>query len=79
VCLVPDATTPIYARLRLIACAALQALLAVTFEGRCRLGFEPDTVRVVSSRADIVEMVRQAVERCFQSEAESRVGYELAR
>ncbi len=77
VCLVPDATTPIYARLRLIACAALQALLAVTFEGRCRLGFEPGTVRVVSSRMDIVEMVRQAVERCFQSEAESRVGYEL--
>jgi hypothetical protein len=77
VCLVPDATTPIYARLRLIACAALQALLAVSFEGRCRLGFEPDDMRLVSSRSDIVDLVIRAVERCFQSEAESRVGYEL--
>lgn len=77
VCLVPDATTPLYARLRLIACAALQALLAVTFEGRCRLGFEPDPMRVVSSVADVVDLVRRAVERCCNCEGESRLGFEF--
>lgn len=77
VCLVPDGTTPMYARLRIIACAGLQALLAVAFEGRCRLGFEPEDARVVSSSAEVVDLVRRAVERCLRNEAESRLGYEL--
>lgn len=77
VCLVPDATTPVYARLRLIACSALQALLAVAFEGRCRLGFEPDAPQVVSSHDDVVQLVSQAVERCFRNEGEARLGYEV--
>jgi hypothetical protein len=77
VCLVPDVTTPIYARLRLIACAGLQALLAVAFEGRCRLGFEPEQPEVVASSADVVRLASRAVERCFRSEGESRLGYEL--
>ena len=79
VCLVPDATTPLYARLRLIACAAVQALLAVAFEGRCRLGFEPHESRVVSSTDDVVDLVRRAVERCFSNEGELRLDYEFPR
>lgn len=75
VCLVPDATTPVYARVRLIACSALQALLTVAFEGRCRLGFEPDAPQVVSSHDEVVKLASQAVERCFRHEGESRLGY----
>ena len=77
ICLVPDATTPVYARLRLIACSALQALLAVAFEGRCRLGFEPDASEVVSSPDDVVQLVSRAVERCFRNEGEARLGYHV--
>jgi hypothetical protein len=77
VCLVPDATSPVYARLRLIACSALQALLAVAFEGRCRLGFEPDAAQVVSSPDDVVQLASRAVERCFHHEGEARLGYAI--
>lgn len=75
VCLVPDATSPVYARLRLIACSALQGLLAVAFEGRCRLGFEPDFPQVVSSQEEVVRLVSRAVERCFRHEGEGRLAY----
>ncbi|MCX6114917.1 MAG: hypothetical protein NTV65_06860, partial [Proteobacteria bacterium] len=33
ICLVPDLSVPVYARLRLIASTALQALLTVVYEG----------------------------------------------
>jgi hypothetical protein len=75
VCLVPDATSPVYARLRLIACSALQAVLAVAFEGRCRLGFEPEAPQVVASHDDVVQLTARAVERCFRHEGEARLGY----
>lgn len=73
VCLVPDATSPVYARLRLIACCASQALLAVAFEGGCRLGFEPDSPRIVSTQDEVIALVVDAVERCFRSEGEVRL------
>jgi hypothetical protein len=73
VVLVPDATTPLYARLRLIACAAVQALIGVAFEGRCRLGFAPDAPRVVASRDEVVAAAVEAIERCFRYEGESRI------
>jgi hypothetical protein len=72
-CLVPDATSPVYARLRLIACAAVQALLAVAYEGRCDLGFNPEESQIVSSAPEVVALVVQAVERCFRHESERRV------
>ena len=73
ICLVPDSTTPVYARLRLIACSAMQALLAVAFEGGCRLGFEPEPPRLVSTQDDVIDLVQDAVSRCFQNEGESRL------
>ena len=73
ICLVPDSTTPVYARLRLIACSAMQALLAVAFEGGCRLGFEPEAPRLVSTQDDVIDLVQDAVSRCFQNEGESRL------
>ncbi|MEN9846927.1 MAG: hypothetical protein RIS36_2074 [Pseudomonadota bacterium] len=72
ICLVPDSTTPVYARLRLIACSAMQALLAVAFEGGCRLGFEPEAPRFVSTQDEVIDLVQDAVVRCFQNESESR-------
>ena len=73
ICLVPDSTTPVYGRLRLIACSAMQALLAVAFEGGCRLGFEPEPPRLVSTQDDVIDLVQDAVSRCFQNEGESRL------
>ena len=75
ICLVPDSTTPVYARLRLIACSAMQTLLNVVFEGGCRLGFEPEPPRHVSSQDEVIDLVRDAVNRCFQNEGESRLSY----
>lgn len=74
-CLVPDSTTPLYARLRLIACGAMQGLLAVACEGRCRLGFEPEPPRLVSTRDEVLELVQDAVSRCFRNDGESRLSY----
>jgi hypothetical protein len=71
--LVPDSTTPVYARLRLIACSAMQALLAVAFEGGCRLGFEPESPRVISTQDEVIDLVQDAVSRCFRHEGESRL------
>jgi hypothetical protein len=72
-CLVPDATAPMYARLRLIACGALQALLTVAFEGSCRLGFEPEAPRIVSTQDEVIALVQDAVNRSFPNEGESRL------
>ena len=74
-CLVPDSTTPVYARLRLIACSAMQALLAVAFEGGCRLGFEPEPPRFVSTQDEVLDLAQDAVDRCFQNEGEVRLSY----
>jgi hypothetical protein len=71
--LTPDATTPLYARIRLIACAAVQAMLGVAFEGRCRLGFSPEAPRIVTSLDDVVAVAVEAIERCFRCEGESRI------
>jgi hypothetical protein len=74
-CLVPDSTTPVYARLRLIACSAMQALLTVAFEGGCRLGFEPEPPRFVSTLDEVIDLAQDAVSRCFRNEGESRLSY----
>ncbi|MEY4668170.1 MAG: hypothetical protein RL518_869 [Pseudomonadota bacterium] len=72
ICLVPDATTPVYARLRLIACSAMQALLAVAFEGGCRLVLEPEAPKEVTTQDEVIALVHGAVNRAFLNEGESR-------
>ena len=60
VALTPDATVPLYARLRLVAAAGLQALLATTFEGSCRLMLSPRPFALIGSRAELVRELGRA-------------------
>ena len=62
VALSPDVTVPLYARLRLAALAGVQALMAVTYEGPCRLTLVPRPGCVVSSAIEVMQEVRAAVE-----------------
>ncbi len=73
ICLVPDLSVPVYARLRLIASTALQALLTVVYEGGCRLSFVPLAPRIVRSKIEVLEQMRLAVERCLAHEGEARL------
>lgn len=79
VCLVPDATSPVYARLRLIACAAMHSLLVIAYEAKCSLGFSPDESQIVSSPREVIALVARAMERCFRYEGEQRVERDVAR
>lgn len=72
VCLTPDVSSPLYARLRLLALAGLQALLAVSYEGRCRVTAIPDRPKVVASRAEVIEWLRDSVSRVVAEEGLSR-------
>ena len=73
ICLVPDLSVPVYARLRLIASTALQALLTVVYEGGCRLSFVPLAPCIVRSKIEVLEQMRLAVERCLAHEGEARL------
>jgi hypothetical protein len=70
--LVPDVTTPAYARLRLIACVALQTLLTICQEKRVRVGFEPGPLETVDTFDGVVGLVRDAAYRVVANEAEVR-------
>jgi len=70
--LVPDVTTPVYARLRVIACAALQAIVTAAYEGQVWLGFEPQESERVDGYGGIVSLVQRAVARVLVNEAEVR-------
>ena len=72
-CLIPDNTTPTYARIRIVARAALQALLTVTYEGPCFVCFHPCPGELVSSRRRVIELFRASVEYVLAHEAEERV------
>ena len=72
-CLVPDSTSPAYARIRLVARASLQALLTVVYEGRCLICLHPDSERVVSSIAGVVVVFRDAVARILAHQGEQRI------
>jgi hypothetical protein len=72
VALVPDVTTPVYARLRVIACAALQAVVTVAYEGQVWLGFEPEGSERVTGYGGVVSLVKRAVARVLANEAEVR-------
>ncbi len=71
-CLSPDGTEPAYARLRVLARCALQALLAVSYGERVRLRFDP----LASVDADSPQMVLNsfaaAVEWILSNDSEQR-------
>ncbi len=60
--LTPDATVPLYARLRLVAVAALQALLTAAYEGSCRLMISPRPAVLITSRAELLGELGAAVQ-----------------
>lgn len=68
-CLTPDSTNPVYARVRLVSSCALQALIAIAFEGRCRLGLEPEPPQEVSSVREVLVLYKRAVERILANES----------
>lgn len=72
IALTPDSVTPLYARIRVLASAALQAALIASCEGSCRVGFEPDPAREVSSVSQVVSLFRAAVERVLSADREIR-------
>jgi hypothetical protein len=71
--LIPDVTTPVYGRLRLIGYVGLQALLTIALEKRVWVGFEPEPYELVEDYDGVVSLVRQAVERVLHNEAEVRL------
>ena len=72
VALTPDATVPLYARLRLVAVAALQALLSAAYEGSCRLRIAPRAAVVVTSRAALLRELQAAVQDLVTEESPAR-------
>jgi hypothetical protein len=72
-CLIPDSTEPTYARIRLIARAAMQGLLAVLYEGRAELALHPLSARSISSAREVVGVFREAVLYVLAHESESRL------
>ena len=72
VALTPDAAVPLYARLRLVAVAAVQALLTVTFEGPCRLMLSPRPFVAIRSHAELLREVRACVEALVAERSFSR-------
>jgi hypothetical protein len=72
-CLIPDSTTPAYARIRLLARASLQVLLTVVYEGRCRAHMHPCAAQTLTSVRGVVEIFREAVEWILAHEGESRI------
>lgn len=72
VCLTPDVTTPLYARLRLLAVTVLQTLLTVSYEGRCLLRIAPEPSVLVTSREQLLALLPKAVERLLAEEQASR-------
>jgi hypothetical protein len=68
-CLVPDLTVPLYAQLRLIACAAFQAACALCLGQRCIVHFSPlQPEMAVASLARLAELVKVVVCAVVQGE-----------
>jgi hypothetical protein len=77
VCLVPDNTEPVYARIRVVARAAMQALLSVVYEGHVGLWLYPAELQKLSSVSDVVQAFRAAVLRVLAHESEVRFSVAL--
>jgi hypothetical protein len=73
VCLIPDNTEPTYARIRLVARAVLQGLLAVVYEGRVELTLHPLPTRLLSRSSEVIEAFRAAVLHILAHESELRL------
>jgi hypothetical protein len=71
-CLVPDNTEPVYARIRLLARAALQVLLIVNSGGRVTFRAYPLPGKEVKSVADLIDLFSAAVEWILAHEGERR-------
>ena len=72
-CLIPDNTAPVYARIRLVARASMQALLTLVYSGECLLRLYPaDEMRVVSI-GQLTGAFRDAVRRILETEGEVRL------
>jgi hypothetical protein len=78
-CLIPDGTEPVYARIRLVARSVVQALLAVEFQGPITVCLNPlDPVRVGTKR-ELIELFQRAVDYIFKHQGEARVEVPLPR
>jgi hypothetical protein len=77
-CLIPDLTVPLYARLRLIACAAFQAVCAVCLGRPCTVRFLPGNEEVsVTTLAQLAAVVESVVRSTVKGESDPSL-HELA-
>lgn len=77
VCLVPDSTEPVYARIRVIARAVMQALFSVVYEGRVALWLYPSDPQKYLQASQVVQAFRAAVLRVLAHESEVRLSVVL--
>lgn len=76
-CLIPDNTSPSYARIRVVARAAMQVFLSVAYTGVCDVCFYPCAARRVRCRSDVLGVFQEAVEWILSHESEERLHVEL--
>lgn len=76
-CLLPDNTEPVYARIRLLARAALQVLLIVNNGDRATFRVCPLQQREIKSDAELIDLFKEAVEWILDHEGESRREVEI--
>ncbi len=76
-CLLPDNTDPAYARIRLLARAALQVLLVVTSGNRTNFRVYPLQGREIKSAAELIDVFKVAVEWILAHEGETRREVEI--
>ena len=74
VCILPDVTEPLYARVRLLARVSVHALLVVATQGKCLLWLHPLGPIEVSSQDEVVRAFQGSVEWVLAHEDEDRVG-----
>lgn len=71
-CLLPDSKEPMYARLRVVARAMVQALLGVVYCGPLRVCIEPVGSHEVATPHDVLALFQQAVQWILEHERETR-------
>jgi hypothetical protein len=76
-CLLPDSTEPVYARLRVLARAMIQALLTVVYTRRATVNVVPCGGCTVTSIGEVVDLFRDSVLWVLEREGETRLGIDL--
>lgn len=76
-CLLPDRTEPVYARIRLLARAALQVLLMVAYGKRVSFRVSPLPEQQIESVDQALKVFRQGVDWIISHEGEDRNEVEL--